>query len=235
MGTAGGVIASVGREDASPCGVLVSKLIRRVGLDENDIGLREIAQDHLNESIDEFNIETSWMDRLLVQDTTLVASQDEYTLAARFRETIGRAWIVDSSLDRILPLEVLSYHKFLQRIPDDRVSAGSIRFVTVRNRVDGGVFQVFPAPNSTWITTNPTIRLIYFADIPHCVEDSDSIGVSATLEKTIWINALATFNDEVGDIEKALRFIRRAEVFKSKIVGWNNKQKLKSTLLEGVS
>ena len=235
MGTTGGRIASVGREDTSPCGVLVSKLLRRLGQDADDQGFRETAQDHINESIDEFNIEGSWMDRLLIQDTALVADQDEYNLPARFRETIGRAWIIDSNSDRILGLHVLKFHKFLQEVQDERASSGSIRYVTVRNRVDGGLLQVFPAPSSTWITTNPTLRLIYFSDIPHCVEDSDSMGVSAPLEKAIFLNALAYLNDEIGDIEKARRFIRRAEVFKSKIIGWNNKQKQMSTLLEGVA
>ncbi len=233
MGSTGGVISSVGREDASSCGVLVSKLLRRLGQDKNDNSLREIALDHINESVDEFNIETSWLDRLLIQDTTLVADQEEYTLPARYRETIGRAWIINSSDERILGLRVLKYNQFLRAIQNENVSSGSIVYVTVRNRVDGGVVQVFPAASTAWITTNPTLRLIYFADIPHCVQDSDSLQVSAPLEKVIFLNALATLNDEIGDLEKALRFIRRAEVFKSKIIGWNNKQKQMSTLLEG--
>ncbi len=213
----------------------MSKLLRRLGEDPDDKLKREIAQDHLNESIDEFNIEGTWIDRLLIQDITLVADQEEYSLPGRFRETIGRAWIIDSSSDRILGLHVLKFVQFLKEVHDERASSGSIRYVTVRNRIDGGVLQVFPAPSTAWITTNPTLRLIYFADIPHCVTNSDSMLVSAPLEAAIFINALASLNDEIGDIQKALRFVRRAEVFKSKIIGWNNKQKLMSTLLEGVA
>jgi hypothetical protein len=234
MATTGGSIASVGREDASSCGVLISRLLRRLGHDPNDPQDREIAKEALNESVDEFNIDRNWMDRLLVRDIALAADQDEYNLPSRFRETIGRAWIINSSSERILEIAVRSYTDYLLSIPFENVSSGSIYLVTVRNRVDGGLVKVHPAPSSAWITNNPTLRLLYFADIPHCTSDNDALGVSTPLEQAIFINALAILNDELGDIEKATRFIRRAEMVKARVVGWDNKLRLKDSRLKGL-
>jgi len=124
-----------GREGARSCGALLSAMLRRVGHDTNDPDNRSNAMEALRDATQEFNAERVWIDRLLSDNTiTLVASTATYALPSRYQKSIGRAWLRNTSSERSLSVEVISYQRFLKRISDESAGESTPRILTVANR-----------------------------------------------------------------------------------------------------
>jgi len=223
-----------GREGARSCGALLSASLRRVGHDTNDVDNRENAMEALRDAIQEFNSERVWIDRLLPNNTiTLVASQATYALPSRYQKSFGRAFLRNTSSERTLVVQVISYQRFLRRVSDESAGESTPRILTVANRVDLDVAEIWPIPSTSDVTTYPTIEFPYYADIPVCENDNDNLAVSGAVEQAILAKAVSILNDDIGDAKKADRFDRRASMMLSKAIAYDNRLRIENSNLRG--
>jgi len=209
-------------------------MLRRVGHAINDVDNRSNALEALRDSTQEFNLERVWMDRLLANNVlTLVASQATYALPSRYQKSFGRAWLRNTSGGRSIAIAVVSYQKFLKRLPDESAGESTPSMLTVANRVDTDVAELWPIPSTTDVTNFPTIEFPYFADIPVCENDNDNLAVSGALEQAILARAVEILNDDIGKSEKATPFRLKAERLLMKAIGADNRLRIENSNLRG--
>ena len=227
-----------GRENSRTCGVIINDMLNRLGKDNTDTENRDLAQDVLNQSIDDFNNERVWSDRLLETSFTATSVGTTYTLPLRFQKTIGRIWALNSDNERVIEIADLPWEEFMRRIANENVSASGIQFISIQNRVDRTVFEVFPLPNTDWVSNYPRLEFQYYADITHCTNNttsasSSTLDVNTGLERAIELNALYILNDYIGSEKRADRFQNQAARSLGFAIGADNRIRVNHSNLRG--
>lgn len=227
----------VGRESGRSCSGLVSGLLNRLGENPDDARNKSLALEALREAVNVYNLERNWMDRRLVSDITLVASDGTYALPTRFRELVGRAFLVDTNGLRRIDVQDLPYEEFLLRVHDENVTDSTPEICTIINAVSDGILTLWPEPSAASIVTYPTLRIVYYADIPICdtVDGTGGLAVSARLEQAVYAEALYVLNDMVGKADKASRYFAEAQRMRSLAVAYDNLRRVNWGKLAGRS
>jgi len=168
-----------GRENSRTCGVIINDMLSRLGKDRVNTDLRDLSQDALNQSIDDFNNERDWGDRLLQTSFAATSVGTTYTLPLRFRRTIGRVWALNSDNERVIEIADVPWAEFMRRVSNENVGSSEIQLISVQNRVDNTVFEVWPLPTSAWVSSFPRRLSISFMITPHDREFSRP-GITGT-------------------------------------------------------
>ena len=226
--------SGVGRENAKTCGELVTTLLRRLGHDQDENDNRALAKDALNQSINEFNLERVWNDRLIETTIALITDTKTYPLPARMVKSIGAYWLRDTSGNRILFVADMPYWQWLKLVPSENVTSSQPQIAFIQNRVDSSVIELWPAPTAANIVNFPTLEVNYYAEIPICTDDNDNTAMSGAIEQAIFANALYILNDFIGDEGKANRFLSQAINLKDKAVAFDNRMRINPSNLRGI-
>ena len=212
-----------GRENSRTCGVIITDMLKRLGKDSTNSDLRDLGQDVLNQSVDEFNLEREWSDRLLETSTATTSVGTTYALPLRFKRFIGRVWALNSDNERVREIEDKPWAEFMRSVSQENVGASEIRLVSVQNRVTNTNFEVWPQPSAAWVALHPRLELQYYADITHCTSDATTLDLNTALERAIELNALLILNDYIGDSNKANAYFRQAARASSFAIGADNR------------
>ena len=233
----GAVSGGVGRESGRSCSGLVSALLSRLGENGDDARNRSLALEALRQAVDVFNLERTWMDRRLVAEVDFVASTDTYSLPTRFQALIGRAFLLDTDGVRTLDMVDMPYEEFLIKVHDERTSDGVPEIFTIINAVNDGLFTVWPAPSAASIAIYPSMRLVYYADIPICdsADGAGSLAVSGRLEQAIFSEALYVLNDMIGKADKAPRYFAEAQRLRVLAMAYDSRRRVNWSKLSGRS
>lgn len=230
----GSSAGSVGREGGRVCSALITSLLRRIGKATDDANNRSVAADALTQSVHEYNLMRldGWLDRRLTTTITLVDATKVYSLPARYRKSVGRAWLLDLSGDRDIAVAEVSYQEYLHSYSNSSTQ-GDPSVFSIVNRINTGQLEVFPVPTTVSIAARPSLEITYFADIPVCGADNDTLQVSGGLEQAILSSALVTLNDMLGDPDRSAAFAFEAARFKREAVGYDNSMRLMQSNLRG--
>lgn len=226
--------SGIGRENARTCGDLITGMLLRLGHDKDNVNNRALAADALNQSVNEFNLERVWNDRLLETTITLAADTATYSLPSRMVKSIGAYWLRDTNGNRVIYVADLPYAEYLQFVSSENVTASQPQIAFIQNRVNSAVIELWPAPTAANIAIYPTLEVNYYAAIPTCTDDNDNLGVSAEIEQAIYVNALSILNDFIGDEAKANRLLSQAINLKRLAIGLDNRMRINMSNLRGV-
>jgi len=90
-----------------------------------------------------------------------------------------------------------------------------------------------PIPTTATIAIHPTIEFPYFADIPVCTDDADSLGISGALESAVLTRWVSILNDMIGDEDKANRFQLMADRLFIRAISYDNRLRVNQSNLRG--
>jgi len=161
--------------------------------------IKDRARRSIFEAVRVFNY-TYWTFNLQVQDHTLVAGTDTYTMNASFLRQ-HRAQMVDSSDKTREEVEWIPWELWSSRFPSQNTTGSIPLFYTARNLHETGQIIVDPVPAST--LTYPTLRTFYFRQIDCPSNGNDIIECPSRVEQAIMDEAIYRFIRKVRGFRDA--------------------------------
>ena len=187
---------------------LTAEVARYVML-PNDTDAITVAADGINDAIRKYNTYL-WQSSLTYQDITLVADTAGYDLSNPFNAP-RHAELLDASGD---PSSILSWMdpKTFGISYTDGSGSGSPQTYTCYNADADGVLSLNIAPDSSYVSAYPTLRLRYYAKVAYLSNAGDYFDGPSEVESFLCWHAKA-YVASIYDPSKAAYADRKADEF----------------------